>query len=229
MNSLKTRAYIARADELYDECLFGRLYAMASQSRRDKIDRMYFNKDKCLSLAAELLLRQALTDMGTNSFDIEIGDSGKPYLKGSDICFNLSHSEQRAMCVVSPYEVGCDVERVTDIDMELPKRFFCKSEYERLIGISDYRAKCDMFFRLWTLKESYVKLIGAGMSIPPRCCEIGINEDNTAFLKSTGGEKYYFKEYSRNDGYRYAVCTLSEEFSELRLISLSTYDTAFNN
>jgi 4'-phosphopantetheinyl transferase len=221
MNNFETKVYIAKTDELYDDALFGKLYNTVSRQRRAKIDRLRFSKDKCLSLAAELLLIKALRDTGIDSFEIEISRGGKPHLKNSDIFFNLSHSEERAMCVISPYEVGCDTEKITDIDMEIPKRFFCKSEYERLMKISDSAARREMFFRLWTLKESFVKQLGTGMETLPNSFEILIGGADISVVQNINDRKYSFKEYDFNDGYKYAVCAMSAHFAKPEFVTFN--------
>jgi 4'-phosphopantetheinyl transferase len=158
--------------------------------------------------------------LGIYDFDIETNAYGKPYLKSGNIYFNLSHSEKRAMCVVSPFEVGCDTEKITDVDMEIPKHFFCPSEYEMLVNISDENERNDMFYGLWTLKESFVKLLGTGMKTPPNGFEISVNDGEISVLQNIDDRKYNFAEYDFNDGYKYAVCALSEKFSQPEFVAL---------
>ena len=220
---MKNRIYIARTEELKNDVLFGRLYSTVSRSRREKIDRMVFNKDKRLSLAAGLLLVKALRDMGTEDYSVVYGKNGKPYLKDKDIYFNLSHSEEAVMCAVSPCEIGCDTEKVTEIDLEIAKRFFYNKEYEMIISGRTDAEQQDMFFRLWTLKESFMKATGLGMELPLDSFGIEITADGISVRQNIGKEKYYFKEYNLNDGYKYAVCSLLPHFeNEAELVTFST-------
>ncbi|MGN0181989.1 MAG: 4'-phosphopantetheinyl transferase family protein [Candidatus Ornithomonoglobus sp.] len=209
------KVYIARTDKLNDDIMFGRLYNAASRRRREKTDKFLFRKDKMLSLAAEALLRKALADIGIRHFELEYGRNGKPYIRDKNIFFNLSHSEDTVMCAVSEREIGADVEKVTDIDIEIAKRFFHCSEYEMIIRKQTNEEKYDMFFRLWTLKESFVKATGLGMEIPPYsfCIDIKDN-DKISVRQNVNQETYYFKEYDFNDGYKYAVCGLSPYFED---------------
>ena len=209
------KVYIARTEELEDDILFGRLYNAASRMRREKTDKLIFRKDKMLSLAADALMRKALSDRGINDFVLEYGKNGKPYIKDKDIYFNLSHSETTVMCAVSDLEIGCDAEKITDIDLEIAKRFFCGTEYEMIAKERSDEEKRDMFFRLWTLKESFVKATGLGMAMPMNSFCIDINKDKISVLQNVSQEKYYFKEYDFNDGYKYAVCSLSPQFEEM--------------
>lgn len=220
---MKNRIYIARTEELKNDALFGRLYSTVSPGRREKIDRMVFDKDKRLSLAAGLLLVKALRDMGTEDYSVVYGKNGKPYLKDKDIYFNLSHSEEAVMCAVSRCEIGCDTEKVTDIDLEIAKRFFYNKEYEMIISGRTDAERQDMFFRLWTLKESFMKATGLGMELPLDSFGIEITADGISVRQNIRKEKYYFKEYNLSDGYKYAVCSLLPHFeNEAELVTFST-------
>lgn len=206
------KVYIAKTDALEDERIFRRLYNAVSEERRQKTDRFIFKKDKMLSLSAGVLLKKALSDVAGEKYDIEYGKYGKPYIKNSDIFFNLSHSENTVMCAVSSVEIGCDTEKITDIDMEIARKFFCDKEYCTIENEMSYTKKCDMFFRLWTLKESFLKSVGIGMSVPMDSFCIDIKNDGISIFQNLNEEKYYFKEYNFNDGYKYSVCCLSPNF-----------------
>lgn len=208
------KVYIARTDDLKDDIVFRRLYNSASCERREKTDRLIFRKDKMLSLLAEALLRKALFDRGIKNFTIEYGKNGKPYIGGGGIYFNLSHSEETVICAVSDKEVGADVEKVTDIDFEIANKFFHRAEYEMLMRQRTYEEKRDMFFRLWTLKESFLKATGFGMSLPANSFCIDIKNNEISVFQNVSKETYYFREYDFNDGYKYAVCGLSPHFED---------------
>ena len=93
--------------------------------------------------------------------------SGKPVLKDfPELHFNLSHSEDIALCAISHNPVGIDVEYLDkEINfLDIAKRFFNKSEYEILKTISDREKLKPAFFKLWTQKEAYLKSQGKGVS-----------------------------------------------------------------
>jgi len=81
---------------------------------------------------------------------IEKTPNGKPYFpERQDIHFSLSHARTHALCALSPYPVGADIESPRSISPRALK-FFCTAEEARLFEPLD----------LWVLKESYIKLIG---------------------------------------------------------------------
>jgi 4'-phosphopantetheinyl transferase len=93
---------------------------------------------------------------------------GKPFLENSSIFFNLSHSEDCGVLAVSREKMlGIDIEYVKSREdfSELAKRFFAPQEVEQL-EVSPAAEKLLAFYRLWTLKEAFIKALGQGLSLP---------------------------------------------------------------
>ncbi|RFA27962.1 hypothetical protein CAI21_13660 [Alkalilimnicola ehrlichii] len=93
---------------------------------------------------------------------------GRPYLKNRDTPqFNLSHTRGLvALAITHEGEVGVDVEDFTrGADVRaLAGGLFSPAEAAKVDSASGKAAK-ELFFRLWTLKEAYVKARGAGLSM----------------------------------------------------------------
>lgn len=112
----QTKIYIASTKALFDQKVFDRLYQTVPEYRQKKIDSYGTQKEKCLSLGAGLLLSRALKDAGYDESDMNYGfkESGMPYFKNyPEVCFSLSHSEERVMCGISLEAVGVDTELVS--------------------------------------------------------------------------------------------------------------------
>ncbi|MBE5956385.1 MAG: 4'-phosphopantetheinyl transferase superfamily protein [Lachnospiraceae bacterium] len=219
MELFETKVYVASTAELEDEQVFHALYQTVSKERREKIDKLRFPKDKRLSLAAEVLLKKALIINGIGEFECGIGENGKPFLVGnSSVEFNLSHSEERVMCVISNQEAGCDVERIRDTDYKVARHFFTTEENDMIEAAG--LKKQEMFFRIWTLKESFLKATGLGMRIPLKDFYFSIDEDRICVYQNVNQASYYFKEYDLHDGYRYAVCSLNPAFADIVKVDL---------
>lgn len=99
------------------------------------------------------------------SLEIMEDRNGKPYFAGyRDVCFNLSHSSPKAAIAISPREIGIDIEKERTINpTAIAEDFFHKREIGHLKNCPDISRQWE-FFRLWTLKESYLKAIGTGLS-----------------------------------------------------------------
>lgn len=98
------------------------------------------------------------------------GAGGKPALCGaSPLRFNMSHSGGLAVYAFTfNREIGVDVEKIRDMpDFEqIAGRYFCREEARQLLSVSGEKQRQDAFFRCWTRKESYIKAIGEGLSVP---------------------------------------------------------------
>ena len=127
--------------------------------RQGAANRLRFAKDRRLSVGAFSLLRYALIRRGEKDvFPIETGEHGKPFFPDRpDICFNLSHSGDVALCALSDTDVGCDVEAVRRPPLSVAKRYFSSTEREYLASARTEEERADRFFRVWTLKESVMK------------------------------------------------------------------------
>ena len=215
----EVRVYIAETEALNDEQIFQRLYEKASNKRQKKIDRLTNRQDKILSLAAECLLAFATKEFGLENILIKEDENGKPYIEDADVCFNLSHSGKRVMCAIGRHEVGCDVQKIKSADIKLAERFFAKSEYESIMKEKeDDRQK--LFFRFWTLKESFAKAVGLGLKMPFNsfCIEL---LNGVRVLQNINCKNYYFREYDVQDGYRYAVCSAAETIGEAQFVDIT--------
>lgn len=216
--------YAADTRSLQDERVFAEGYRRASAVRREKIDRYLFRKDKLLSLGAELLLQHCLWEHGIRQYQIAYQEYGKPYLQncvyrenfcdaGVPLFFNLSHAGERVMCAIADGEIGCDVEKVTEPDLEIARRFYAPEEYEQIEKAQTEKAQRDLFFRFWTLKESYMKATGLGMAMAPESFRVDERREP---------DTYHFREYDLQDGYQYAVCARTEHFADrIEFVDLS--------
>ena len=138
-----------------------KLEACASPERLAASRRFRFPEPRLRSLAAGWLLHRAF-----GAREYLRNEWGKPYLPGGPH-FNLSHSGDRVMLVVSDAPCGCDIERRRpDRDLAGLARHCLHpgalADFERL------GATPELFYRFWTLGESYMKGVGKGFALPPR-------------------------------------------------------------
>jgi len=97
------------------------------------------------------------------------------------IRFNVSHTHGLIACIAADArEVGIDVEWADRAGrlVELAERFFSKKEADAIRAL-DGDAQRDRFFETWTLKESFIKAIGLGVSFGLSRFAFAIDGDNT--------------------------------------------------
>ncbi len=162
---MKTRLFFTYVDALEDPALFSRgLQLLPWEERRQKALAYRCDADKRLSLGASLLLFYALAQAGVRDFDLSQGEYGKPCLtKRPDVRFSLAHSAGAAVCAIGNKEIGVDVEYSRRADLKLARRVFTERELSLLRSAPD---PDDEFTRLWTRKESLLKLRGTGFAAP---------------------------------------------------------------
>ena len=153
------------------EPLAGRLETFLSPDEREKARAFYFEDLRSHYRLSHGALR-CLLGFYTASLPVHIQIStrpgGKPYLSGSDLRFNLSHTRRMALLAFSRgRELGIDVEAIRDLPdaLAIADRFFSRSEQMALSGISDAE-RGSVFFNSWTRKEAYIKALGEGLSHP---------------------------------------------------------------
>lgn len=190
------------------EELIGRL----SAERQEKIRRFRFEKGKHLSLGAGLLLDYGLQAFGLRERDVRIGKGkfGKPYLSDyPEIHFNLSHSGSMVMAAFGDREVGCDVEQMADANEKVAERFFSEEEKRALEACGSKKQRTELFYRIWTRKESYLKLTGEGMhtALDSFCVLPGTGK------LLAGHVPCIFREFPVS-GYQAAVCVMQEDGTE---------------
>lgn len=154
---------------LDDSAVYDGIYGRVSLERRSVADSFRFRKDRLLSLGAAALLDLGLAEFGLCEKDMSYGRTahGKPFFKNApDIHFSISHSSSKVAVAFSDREVGCDIEEISDIDLAVAERYFHRAEYEAIMAENGQEKRWRAFFRYWTLKESYMKATGIGLSLP---------------------------------------------------------------
>ena len=206
---MDTLVYTADISVLDDPAVFERLLGTVPAYRREKAMRFKFQSGKSQSLAVGLLLRRACRDYGIEGADAHVvtGENGKPAFRDvPDVHFNLSHSKTRAMCVISPYEVGCDVEHVRVGRSRLAERFFMENETRWIHSFAEGVEQDIAFYRLWTLKECYMKVTGRGLSLTPDKFSLTLSPEGIVLDHDGVKPEYLFRELDRDDDFRYAYC-----------------------
>lgn len=173
-----TRIYYASISEDIHYRLLQKYKNDFSTAFLKKLQRYRRWQDAQLSLLGRLLLKHGLTkfDVIFSEKDLIFSEFNKPMLRQIPIQFNISHSGEIAICVISDVtEVGVDIEKVQDVEVENFKAQMTKTEWERIESAGFVEQE---FYNYWTEKESILKANGKGLSIPLKSFEVknGISE-----------------------------------------------------
>lgn len=221
INMIKT--YIINIKQLEDEALFQRMLEYTSPYRRQKIALLKNDSDKRRSLGAAVALDKALGGYGLEerAMEYELGSHGKPLLRfHPEIHFSLSHSKDYAICSIGSEDIGNDIEWVRSGKDNVVKRFFAAEELAWIKNAADSKERDERMFRVWTMKESFLKVTGFGMSLPLKDFAVVMEENgNIKLRQSVDDKKYYMKEYAmppifnEQEEYKIAVCSPDPDFT----------------
>jgi len=220
--------YAVHVPEQIEADLFKQGLGRISAERRLKISKFHFQMDKNRSLLAELLVRKVLRDVFVIP-ELEIcfrtGSHGKPYLTKSGPFFNVSHAGEWVAAIFHSHEAGIDIEQLRSIDTRIASRFFNPRESAALADLEEHN-RLRQFYRLWTMKEAYIKASGKGLSTPL---------DSFTF-QPEGDEVYRYRVYEKDsqtegriqliewiEPYTCAVCVITP-FQRIEPIILQTYN-----
>jgi 4'-phosphopantetheinyl transferase len=204
--------YAENSRKYLSDDVFEEYYRSLPEYRKKKIDSLKRKKDKRLSLAAEILLENAVKDAGFDyaKYELKFGENGKGYFPelSGIFNFNLSHSGDYAVCAVNhgPEQIGCDVEKIRKVNFNVAKRFFTEKEYETVLSEASEEKRLETFFRIWTLKESYIKALGTGLHKSLRSFEITVSKEGNIFLSGDENGNYVFGTTTTDFGYVISWC-----------------------
>ena len=174
------------------------LLEQVGPERRKKVIRYLQPDDRKRSLGAGIMIRKILNGNGLSESSLKYSENGKPV--ADHLHFNISHAGDYVVGVVSDDEVGCDIERNVNAPLEIAEHYFHSTEREYIEAASD---PGKAFFTLWTLKESYMKMTGRGMSLPLDSFEVVPTAEGFVLGKSS--ERPCFFETMEFDGYIFSV------------------------
>lgn len=171
-----------------------------------RIIRLKRSEDILRSVMGELLSKISLMKqfgINYNGIEFENGEFGKPLIKGNEkMFFNISHSGKIILCAVGESELGVDIEEIKRIDLNgVGKIFLFGDEYRKLLELP-VKKKEEYFYKMWTIKESYVKAIGEGLYMDLSMVKVNMKENKVGYK----GNVFNFKEIYVDDKYKACIC-----------------------
>ena len=192
----------------------------------ERSDRFKFDIHRNRYIASRSILRLILEkylNINPHLIEFQYGDKGKPRIIQSqnkdNIEFNISHSNELSLYgITKKYSIGIDVEywrKISDIEA-IAKRFFVSKEFN-LIKTASENEKLELFCKLWTAKEAYLKCTGEGIAGGLDKFEVIFNNQKQA-IKLSGINnnlaeisQWHLTSFKANKNYQGAVIVNSKD------------------
>lgn len=146
------RLFLANINDYRDELLNSLTNEQIQKAHKYKKEDDYKR-----SVLSSYLLNYVLYFHQVKNKNIVYNLYNKPYLESKEIFFNISHSKDYVICAASKFDLGVDIEYVRPMNQLVIDK--CFSEDEKNFIKTD-----EEFTKVWTLKESYLKMLGCGVS-----------------------------------------------------------------
>ncbi|MBN2738190.1 MAG: 4'-phosphopantetheinyl transferase superfamily protein [Spirochaetales bacterium] len=135
--------------------------------RKARVLSFHHRDDRLRALWGELLSRSIIREHLGEAFQNRqygVNECGKPYLESrEDFHFNVTHCGEWVFLIVSPFSCGIDCEKLKPINLKMGRRYFTPEEADYIESLPKDQQSL-AFFRIWTLKESYLKMLGIGLT-----------------------------------------------------------------
>lgn len=166
--------WLADPRALSDDARRKACHDLLDDEERARAARFRFDRHRHQFIAAHALVRCALgraTSRSPEDLRFDVGSHGRPeLLEASGLSFNASHTDGLvAVGLTRAGTLGLDVEpldRGRD-STAIAEHYFAPDEVAQLTALPTAR-RPRRFIEFWTLKESYIKAWGLGLSIPLR-------------------------------------------------------------
>jgi 4'-phosphopantetheinyl transferase len=209
--------YAVKLPERIEEGLFNTLMLRLPKDKQATIRRFVKPQDALRTLTGEMLTRFVIrerTQLSDDEMVFTVDRYDKPYVKNvEDLHFNVSHSGEWVVCAVDSEPIGIDVEVIKNIKLNIAKRFFSQEEYNDIVG-KDENERTGYYYDLWTLKESYIKAVGRGLTLPLNTFTIRIGSSGITIQGPSVEGEFHFKQYRIDKLYKLSVCAVSADFPD---------------
>jgi len=204
-----------RLKDSFDSPVFKQVRQNIPPEKNVRLDRFARKEDAERALLSEVLPRVLLSQaFGIRNRDIFFckNEFGKPYVRNrSDAYFNVSHSGDWVVCALARNEIGIDIEKIKQINSQIADCFFSKEELVSLNHIEG-NDRLNRFYEIWTLKESYVKAVGEGLSMPLNSFTVRTGNRVVSVKSEKNFGQFYFKIFEIDEGYKMAACSRNNDF-----------------
>ena len=191
-------------------------------NHKEKILSLRKKDDQIRSLFGSLLIKKLQNELRIVS-DIEINYYGKPYFKDNNATFfNISHSKDYVICAIASQPVGIDIEYIKPIDFSICEFIFSEKEKSTFSSLSK-KDKLNYLLLIWTLKESYLKMMGIGLNLELHRLSVTIRNENISLFLNGFKEAAYFHSTKIENSYYLSIC-VNKSFQKVNIHEICNND-----
>ncbi|MES2936649.1 MAG: 4'-phosphopantetheinyl transferase superfamily protein [Pseudomonadota bacterium] len=172
----EVHVWLAFEDRIREPALLAQYHTLMAPEEAAQQRRFVFERDRHRYLVTRALVRTVLSryaPVAPRDWTFTENKYGKPTAanepaRAMALSFNVTHTEGLvALGVTRKAALGVDAENTgtRQAPIDVADHFFAPDETSALARIGAERQH-DRFFQYWTLKESYIKARGMGLSIP---------------------------------------------------------------
>jgi 4'-phosphopantetheinyl transferase len=181
-----------------------RMVEILSPQERTRAESFRFPHLRMAFIVRHALLRRVLAeylDQSPARIEFDYGERGKPFVRGAELFFSMSHSAGMAVYAIGPERlIGVDVEGVRPIPdcLALAASTFSESESKQIAALPP-AVQLLAFYNGWSRKEAYVKALGTGLGTPLDGFEVSLAPDQPAEIVAIEGDYEHARNWSLFD------------------------------
>lgn len=158
--------YFMELDQKINDSVLNELILDVSDEKKARLLRYRHDIDRKIGIYAEVLIRCMIglkSGVDYNTLDIRVSQTGKPFLACFPYYeFNISHTRNAVVAVLSNKPVGVDIEKIRDVDISIADKVFSENELNWLHNKTENKNL--RFLNVWTKKEALIKYDGTGLT-----------------------------------------------------------------
>ena len=167
-----------------DSSVYYKYYNQLHETDKTKLNNFYNNNDKQLFLSSKILQNYIIKKYKVKN-EIKYNKFGKPVING--IKYNVSHDGN--ICIIAVnivHEIGIDILKINrNVNLDIISEYFSKRELFQMKENNDV-------LLFWTLKESYIKMLGKGIHYDINKLEFFVDNNIKLCINNSEIKNVYF-------------------------------------
>ncbi len=157
---------------------------LLSDEEKKQVEKIKLGDVKNRSIISKAIIKNIISNyLGLNIKQIifSYNEFGKPVIperiNSFRLNFNISHSGDLGLIAITRKNlIGIDVEKMNELDQIDDIINLCFTETEKyMLSCLESTEKKEVFYKIWTGKEAFIKAIGKGFSFPLKNISFRLN------------------------------------------------------